>query len=112
MPGNAPTVPLNMIPPPPLIHTFQPLPSFLPNSPIFQQSFISGKSHYENLNPNVPEFVPVKIGSDDQDGDLSDAEEVIESTWNPQKLKCVQPVEMALTHSCFCSSRCRVKGKR
>lgn len=68
-----------MIPPPPLIHTFSPLPSFLPSSsPFFQQSNHVSKSQYENLNPNVPEFVPVSLVSA-SDGDLSDAEEVVEN---------------------------------
>lgn len=67
-----------MIPPPPLIHTFSPLPSFLPSSPLFQQSENISKSQYENLNPNVPEFVPVNLASA-SDGELSDAEEVLEN---------------------------------
>ncbi|KAK6637279.1 hypothetical protein RUM44_007693 [Polyplax serrata] len=78
IPGNATNGPVIMIPPPPLIHTFSPLPSFLPSSPLFQQSENISKSQYENLNPNVPEFVPVNLASA-SDGELSDAEEVLEN---------------------------------
>lgn len=77
LPGDSSSTTAMMIPPPPLIHTFSPLPSFLPHSPLFQQ-FNFNKSQYENLNPNVPEFVPTSIAST-SDGELSDAEEVLEN---------------------------------
>jgi len=72
VPGNAPT-----LPPPPLIHSFAPLPMFMPAHPLPWQSVTSP---FENLNPNVPEFVPVNLAShEDADGDASDAEEISET---------------------------------
>lgn len=75
-PGSAPAMPPPIIPPPPLIHSFAPLPSFVSDSPLFQQSS-SARSHYENLNPNVPEFVPVNVAGNAEE-DISEAEEITE----------------------------------
>lgn len=77
VPGGMPTVP-PIIPPPPLIHAFAPFPSFLPDCPLFQREGGSGKNHYDNLNPDVPEFVPVSFSGSAQE-DVSEAEEITEN---------------------------------
>lgn len=66
-----------MIPPPPLIHQFTSLPSFVPNSQILEPNNFT--SQYDNLNPNVPEFVPVSLAVGNE-GDISEAEEVVENS--------------------------------
>jgi hypothetical protein len=76
--AHPPSIPVHHIPPPPLptnCHSF-PLPSDPPITFDLAEHENGTDSHHmgENLNPDVPEFIPVTVRIQDENGDHNSTE--------------------------------------